>query len=399
MELTPKAQAVELIRSSQNILILTHQDPDGDALGSALALQAALKKIEKTADVAISGRLNPSLEFLPGVSTLSKKLEASSDLLLTIDTRSTGEDLRLGHKKSAEDHRVTIIISPQRGTLVPEDVTITRSGPKYDLVIVLDTADLSLLGDILADFPDLLYETPTISIDHHPTNSYFAKVNWVDMTSTSTAEMLVSLIESLGRQETLLDADIATCLLTGLITDTDSFQNMNTTPKSLTVAAQLIAAGARQQEIVEKIYRTKRFITLKLWGKILSNIQENRELRFAWATLRESEMREVGADPDESKGGLIDELLKSIANVDFVFLLSEKGEEIHGSLRSVKPSYNVAEIAKLFGGGGHVPAAGFALNGTLDQQEQQIIRKITEFVRSKSAKGSLILPETILEQK
>lgn len=399
MELTPKAQAVELIRSSQNILILTHQDPDGDALGSALALQAALKKIEKTADVAISGRLNPSLEFLPGVSALSKKLEASSDLLLTIDTRSTGEDLRLGHKKSAEDHRVTIIISPQRGTLVPEDVTITRSGPKYDLVIVLDTADLSLLGDILADFPDLLYETPTISIDHHPTNSYFAKVNWVDMTSTSTAEMLVSLIESLGRQETLLDADIATCLLTGLITDTDSFQNMNTTPKSLTVAAQLIAAGARQQEIVEKIYRTKRFITLKLWGKILSNIQENRELRFAWATLRESEMREVGADPDESKGGLIDELLKSIANVDFVFLLSEKGEEIHGSLRSVKPSYNVAEIAKLFGGGGHVPAAGFALNGTLDQQEEQIIRKITEFVRSKSAKGSLILPETILEQK
>lgn len=399
MELTPKAQAVELIRSSQNILILTHQDPDGDALGSALALQAALKKIEKTADVAISGRLNPSLEFLPGVSTLSKKLEASSDLLLTIDTRSTGEDLRLGHKKSAEDHRVTIIISPQRGTLVPEDVTITRSGPKYDLVIVLDTADLSLLGDILADFPDLLYETPTISIDHHPTNSYFAKVNWVDMTSTSTAEMLVSLIESLGRQETLLDADIATCLLTGLITDTDSFQNMNTTPKSLTVAAQLIAAGARQQEIVEKIYRTKRFITLKLWGKILSNIQENRELRFAWATLRESEMREVGADPDESKGGLIDELLKSIANVDFVFLLSEKGEEIHGSLRSVKPSYNVAEIAKLFGGGGHVPAAGFALNGTLDQQEEQIIRKITEFVRSKPAKGSLILPETILEQK
>ncbi len=399
MELTPKAQAVELIRSSQNILILTHQDPDGDALGSALALQAALKKIEKTADVAISGRLNPSLEFLPGVSTLSKKLEASSDLLLTIDTRSTGEDLRLGHKKSAEDHRVTIIISPQRGTLVPEDVTITRSGPKYDLVIVLDTADLSLLGDILADFPDLLYETPTISIDHHPTNSYFAKVNWVDMTSTSTAEMLVSLIESLGRQETLLDADIATCLLTGLITDTDSFQNMNTTPKSLTVAAQLIAAGARQQEIVEKIYRTKRFITLKLWGKILSNIQENRELRFAWATLRESEMREVGADPDESKGGLIDELLKSIANVDFVFLLSEKGEEIHGSLRSVKPSYNVAEIAKIFGGGGHVPAAGFALNGTLDQQEEQIIRKITEFVRSKSAKGSLILPETILEQK
>lgn len=398
MEMTPKAQAAELIRSSQNILLLTHSDPDGDALGSSLALALTLKKLGKNVDVAAAGAINQALAFLPGFTTVMQKLEASNDILITVDTRSTGEDLRLGHKKTPETHQVTIIISPQRGSLLPEDVTVSRSRPKYDLIVILDSSDLDRLGGIVADFPDLLFETPTVSIDHHATNSYFAKVNWVDMTSTATAEMLVSLLESLGRQENLLDADIATCLLTGLITDTDSFQNTSTTPKSLTVAAQLIAAGARQQEIIERVYRTRRFITLKLWGKILSNIQENQPLRFAWATLREREMKEVGADPSESKGGLIDELLKSIANVDFVFLLSEKEGEIHGSLRAVRSSYNVAEIAQLFNGGGHVPAAGFAVNGTLDEKETEIVGKITEFVEKKVRSGTLTLPESIIER-
>jgi len=399
MEMPPKSQAVELIKNSQQILLLTHTDPDGDALGSTLALSLALKKLGKNVDIALDGELNDNLSFLPGYKSLSGQIEASNDLVITIDTRSTGEDLKLGHKKVEKDHQVVIVISPQRGSLVPEDITIQRSRPKYDLVIILDTAGIDRLGNVLTTFPDLLYETPTISIDHHPTNSYFAKVNWVDMTSTSTAEMLVSLIESLSRAEQLLDADIATCLLTGLLTDTNSFQNINTTPKSLTVAAQLIAAGARQQEIVERVFRTKRFITLKLWGKILSNIKENKPLRFAWATLRSKEMEEVGADPNESKGGLIDELLKSIIDVDFVFLLSEKNGETHGSLRSVKPGFNVAEIAKLFNGGGHVPAAGFAVAGELDQNEEEIISKITDYVQSHQGESSAKQPEMTIEAK
>lgn len=384
MEMTPKAQAVELIRSSERILIISHSDPDGDALGSALALSLALKKIGKKIDVAAAGRLDQTSSFLPGFNTITQELQASNDLILTIDTRSTGEDLKLGHKKVADKHQVVIAVSPPKGSLLPEDVTISRSRAKYDLVIILDCSNLERIGPLLADFPDLLFEVPTISVDHHSDNAYFAKVNWVDMTSTSTAEMLVSLIEALGRNEVLLDADIATCLLTGLITDTDSFQNISTTPKSLTVAAQLIAAGARQQEIIEKIYRTKRFITLKLWGKILSNIKENKQLRFAWASIRQREMREIGFNPEESKGPLVDELLKSIAGVDFVFLLSEKDGEIHGSLRSVKPIFNVSEIAKLFGGGGHIPASGFALSGSLDEREEEIIQKITDFVSKRS---------------
>ncbi|MEX1051841.1 MAG: bifunctional oligoribonuclease/PAP phosphatase NrnA [Patescibacteria group bacterium] len=385
MEATPKSQAVELIRSANSILILTHHDPDGDAIGSALGLRLALLKLTKQVDVIFSGEVAENLKFLPGFDESKTKLDGSNELVITIDTRSSGEELRLGHKKLTDKHQVMIVISPQKGTLVPEDVVVTRSRPKYDLVVMLDCATQDRLGPVLEQYPDLLFEVPTVSIDHHSTNSYFAKINWVDMTACATAEILLSLIEALGRNEPLIDEDIATALLTGLITDTGSFRYASTTPKALTVAAQLIAAGARQQEIVDRVLKTKSLALLKLWGRILSNIEENRELGFAWATIREREIKEVTGSETISKGELIDELLANVTDADFVFLLSEKEGRVNGSFRAVKPGVNVAVLAQLFGGGGHVPAAGFSFPGTLDDKEKEIIDAVTKAVLERKA--------------
>lgn len=384
METTPKVQISELIRNSNSVLVLAHADPDGDAIGSVLAMRLILQKLKKEVDVALFGSLPQNCSFLPGFGEIGQAVEASNDLVLTIDTRQTGNDLKLGHKLLNDKRQVIIVLSPSRGTLVPEDVTIARSRPKYDLILILDCSELERIGPIVKDMPDLFYETPTVSIDHHATNSYFAKVNWVDMTATSTAEMLVSLIESLGRNENLLDADVATCLLTGLTTDTGSFQNQTTTPKSLTVAAQLVAAGARQQEIIEKIFRTKPLSTLKLWGKVLSNIHEDTKHNFVWASVTSEEAKSVGADPKET-GGMIDELLKTAAGVNFVLLLSERNGRVHGSLRSVNKAFNVAEISKLFGGGGHLPAAAFEVDGTLQEKEANLITDIKNHLETKAA--------------
>lgn len=387
MELTPKAQTVELIRQSKKILLLAHSDADGDAVGSILALRLTLQKQEKEVDAALFGRMPQNCSFLPGYDQLKQEIAASNDLVITVDTRATGEELKLGHKKLTDKHQVVIVITPQKGSLVPEDISITRARPKYDLVILLDCSTWERLGPVHKELSDLFYETPTINIDHHADNSYFAKVNWVDLTSTSTAEMLVSLIESLGRAESLFDADIATALLTGLITDTNSFQNICTTPKSLTVAAQLVAAGARQQEIIEKIYNTKSLTTLKLWGKVLTNIKENKDLRFLWAIISAKEIESVGAKPGDTSG-LIDELLKTVGEMEFVLLLSEREGNVHGSLRSVSRTFNVAELARLFGGGGHTAAAAFELPGKIEQLETDIIQKISDFMTSKVAPKS-----------
>jgi phosphoesterase RecJ-like protein len=384
MEPTPKAQSVELIKQAERVLILTHRDPDGDALGSSLALHRALKKLGKEVDVVFQGPLPEVFSFLPGYNEAKTELGGSNDLVLTVDTRNTGEDLKLGYKKMSEERRIKIVITPPRGSLVPEDVTIERSLPKYDLIILLDLNKLDRVGALKEHFSDLFYEVPTVNIDHHADNSQFAKINWVDITATSTAEILVSLIESLSRDEPLLDADIATLLLTGLITDTGSFQYRNTTPKSLTVAAQLVAAGARQQEIIERLYRTITLPRMKLWGRMLAKVREDKDARFIWSTLTDQDVKETGGDPGDVSG-LASELAKSIGEADFALLLSDREGFVRGNLRSINPICNVAEIAHSLGGGGHQAASGFRYEGTIAEREAEILEKIRQFRLASSA--------------
>lgn len=388
MEVTPKAQTVELIKQANSILILTHRDPDGDALGSSLALYLALKKMQKEVDVLFQGPIGEVFSFLPGFEAAKTSLVDSNDLVLTIDTRNTGEDLKLGYKKLPEEKRIKIVITPPRGSLAPEDVTITRSVPKYDLIVLLDSNKLDRVGSFKEQFADMFYEVPTVVIDHHADNTQFAKINWVDITATSTAEILVSLIESLSRDEPLLDADIATALLTGLITDTGSFQYRGTTPKSLTVAAQLVAAGARQQEIIERLYRTITLPRMKLWGRMLSKVQLDSEHKFIWSTITEQDLIETGGDAGDVSG-LASELSKSVDDADFALLLSDRERVIRGNLRAIKPTCNVSEIAHQFGGGGHQAASGFRVDGTIGEKESEILAKIRA-LRSRVAADSII---------
>ncbi len=392
MEITPKAQIVDLVKQSQTILLLTHQDPDGDALGSALALTLALKKLQKTVDVVFAGTISEVFSFIPGFSLSKRSLDSSNDLVITIDTRNTGEELKLGYKKLVEEHRIKIVITPPKGALLPEDVIIERSRPKYDLVIFLDCNKMERVGSMKTDFADLFYEVPTVSIDHHADNTHFAKVNWVDMTATSTAEILVSLIESLSRDEPLMDADIATALLTGLTTDTGSFQH-NPTPKSLTVAAQLVAAGARQQEIVEKIYRTISLGRMRLWGRMLAKVKEDKESKFIWSTITSQDIEETGGDAGDISG-LASELSKSVGEANFALLLSERDGMVRGNLRSIKPTTNVSEIARQLGGGGHPAASGFRVEGTLAQKEAEIFEKIKSFVKNGNGEAQSEIAES-----
>lgn len=382
MELTPKQQTIELIKNSNRILVTTHVNPDGDALGSAVALYLTLKKIGKDVTVANPDNVPMVLSFLPSIGEISKDLTGTKDFIITLDCSQTQVE-KLGYKNAPEEKKLNIILTPKSGSFEPKNVSFGFGAYKYDLIFVLDSPDLDRLGKFFENQPQLFYETPIINIDHHPGNDYFGKVNWVDLTATSTSEILVSLFESLGRDKSLLDADIATCLLTGITTDTGSFQNSNTTPKSFTVAAQLVAAGGRQQEIIQKIYKTKPLTTLKLWGKVLSKIYEDPEHRFVWSTVTTHDLKTVGADDTET-AGVIDELLKTVPDVDFVLLLSEKKGGIHGSFRTIEKGIDVSELAKIFDGGGHQAAAAFHMpNANLAEAENEILSKVREFQERK----------------
>jgi len=383
MELTPKQQTIELVRSAQKVLIFSHVNPDGDALGSILALTLVLKKLGKEVTAVTQENIPENLQFLPSKDHLSSTFSGTKDFILAVNTSKVKVD-KLSYKNVVEENKLNIIITPTAGLFKPEDVTFSFGNYKYDLIIVLDSPDLERLGDFYDKNTELFYETPVVNIDHHGGNDHFGKVNWVDLTATSTAEILVALIESLSRDKPLLDSDVATALLTGIIVDTGSFQNSNTTPKSFTVAAQLVAAGARQQEIIKWIFKTRSLSTLKLWGRVLENVKEEKQYNFIYSSVSRSDFTQIQAN-DSATSGVLDELLKTAPNIDFALLLSEKNDGLHGSFRAAKVGVDVAAIARLFGGGGHEAAAAFNLAGeTLSSRGNDVVAKIRDWQSKKT---------------
>ncbi|MBU6389427.1 bifunctional oligoribonuclease/PAP phosphatase NrnA [Patescibacteria group bacterium] len=374
-EMTPKQQWSELVKNAKTVLILPHANPDGDALGSALAMKIGLEKLGKEVTLAVSGQLSQSFNFLPHFATITTDASLQKDLLIVVD-ESQARVANVSLKRAAEN-KLMIVITPKDGLLTETNLHIEEGSFNVDLIIAIDCADPERLGDIYEENSSLFYEVPVVNIDHHPGNTNFGKVNIVDLTASSTAEILVSLLETIGKETPdMLDPDIATCLLTGITTDTGSFQNNNTTPKSLTVAAQLVAAGGRQQEIIKNLFKTRTLSTLRLWGRALSYIKEDQPHKFAWSILNKADFVAAQAKPEEASG-VIDELLKTASGMDFVLLMTERDGGIHGSFRSTNPTVDVSALAALFGGGGHPQAAAFQMaNATLAQKEMEIIHRL-----------------------
>ncbi len=376
MELTPKQQVVDILRNKQKFLILTHRNPDGDAVGSILALYLSLKKLSKDAHAVCCDVVPAVFDFLPDTGALEQEIAGNRDFVISLDVSKTEAD-KVMYKLNG--NKLDFIITPKNGSFSNQMVSFGDGGYHYDAIIVLDSPDLERVGDPYEKHPELFYELPIVNIDHHAGNDFFGKINLVDLTATSTAEILVSVIEALTGDSKFINDEIATALLTGIITDTNSFQNLNTTPKSLTVSAQLVASGARQQDIIKKIYKTKPLSTLRLWGRALSNLRDEKNYNFVWASLTKKDFLEVGAAENESSG-VIDELLKTASGVEFALILTEKNGDVHGSLRSINRTKNVAEIAEMFGGGGHPLAAAFQMkNTTLAQSSSSIIQRIRNY--------------------
>ena len=172
--------------------------------------------------------------------------------------------------------------------------------------------------------------------------------------------------------EELLDEDVATLLLVGIVTDTGSFQHTNTSPEAFEVAADLLERGARQQEIIKHIYKTKSLATLKLWGRVLSKIQYNNEAKLVYSTITQQDLTDTGAESSDS-GGIIDELMSNAPDAEVVMLLKEKEPGlVSGSLRAPGKLADVSKIAGKMGGGGHKKAAGFRIRDKSMEEALQI---------------------------
>ena len=390
-----RKQIVETVKRSENILLMPSTPVDGDSLGSSLALYLIFKKMGKQVTVVCADPIPDAFKFLPTTKVISDEFQGTKYFIVTLDCKKSKINTI---RTKLEEDKVNIIITAKKGQFSANDVSFHHGENKYDLIITVDTGDLQQLGRFYEDNTQMFTQIPLINIDHHASNDHFGKINYVDIMSSATTELLIPLIQDFEQdQDTkFMDPDIATLLLAGIITDTGSFQNANTTPRSFAASAYLIKHGARQQEIIQHVFKTKNLSTLKLWGRILSKIKVDEQHRVVWSSINEKDLMDAKANPDET-GGIIDELLSNAPNSEIVILLKQKEDGvISGSVRTPNESIDASQIAEMFGGGGHVQAAGFKIESdNFEETEKMVIEKVREFQQKRMKAGvNFAQPET-----
>src|SRR5436309_9616111 len=314
-DLTTVADA---IRGGERFTLTTHENPDGDALGSLLAAKVAFDQLGKDSVMVLHGDapLPGEYQFMP-LADLSRRW--------------------------------------------PDDVSERT-------LVALDCANESRIAD-----PDILGRVPlTLDVDHHHDNTRFGDVNLVDAAASSTGEVLRDVLRELAIE---LTPSIAEPLYIALVTDTGRFQYTNTTPKALRLAAELVEAGAVVHRIFQGVYESVQFAKLKLLARALERAQVYEGGRIVVSHLLRTDFAEVGAAEPYSEG--IIDYLRAVEGAELAVLIREPprddGPTRKVSLRASVDELDVSAIARTFGGGGHRQAAGFSSDASIDE--------ITELIR------------------
>lgn len=316
--LTQEQQIFEQIKKASNILITFKKTWNGDAVASALAMFLFLRKLDKNVElVAEKFSLDKLYSFLPGYTEIKHTLDNLRKFIICLDITNTKVSQI---KYQQEENKLNFIISPKDGFFTTSDITSGASGFKYDLIIVIDTADLESLGRIYDNDTEFFYQTPIINIDHNSTNEEFGQINFIELTAVSTSEIVFSLFASYSRD--LVDENIATCLLAGIIAETKSFKTNNITPRSLLTASQLMSLGARREQIVNHLYRSKSLNVLKLWGRVLARLSSSLDNKLVWSTLSSSDFSKTNSS-EKDLTDVIDELIINIPQAKIIAIIYE----------------------------------------------------------------------------
>jgi len=339
MELQPIEQAVELLKKSRTPLISIPERPTTDAIAAALGLLLVLEKMDQRPRiVSPKFSLPPSHSFLPKSDAIEQDLTSLQDFILTVDLgRTKLESLSY----NLESDKLHIHLKPKQGFYEPKDVTTSAGQFAHDLILVLDTPTLDHLGRIASENAEFFYHTPTINIDHHSSNNRFGNVNLVDVVANSVSEIVFELIKALKHD--LMDEQLATTLLTGIMSKTKAFQSQSVTPRSLAVASHLVSAGARRDEIVKNLYQTKSISTLRLWGHALSKLQMTPDKNTVWTAVTQSDLKTAQASPNDAPG-VLDELMVNTPGAKYYLLFVEHDREVEVILNH-SPEATVPQIA------------------------------------------------------
>jgi len=330
MALKINDQIKETILSAKKILTLLPQNPSNDAISAGLALYLFLKEKNIESDIATNDPLRniSKLNFLPQPDNIQSSVLGARDFILSFNTKYN----KITNIKTQRlEDETRIYITPENGAIDPRDFSFIPAEFKYDLLICINSPDKESFGKIFEDNPDIFYEVPIINIDNHSTNDNFGQINLVNIKASSVSEILFDFFAQFDNS--LIKDNIAKCLLTGIISATKSFQNTKTTPHALKISSDLMILGANQQEIIRHLFKTQPFNTLKLWGRIMSKLKWDDNLRLVWSVVSIEDFVQSRTEPAD-----ISFILEKIqsnyeAGEIFLILYASSHQKIKGILK------------------------------------------------------------------
>ncbi|MFH0912356.1 MAG: bifunctional oligoribonuclease/PAP phosphatase NrnA [Patescibacteria group bacterium] len=291
--------------SANRILVVSHLKPDGDAVGASLALKLGIQALGKPVEVACLDTPPECFSFLP--------------------------------------HFFNI-----RTAFAPQD---------FDAVIIVDCGDWVRTGFFTTSELQIDWPRHLAVIDHHCIQNLTPGLHIVDPTASSSAELVFYVLKQWGIEIT---KDMATCLFAGISTDTGSFKHTNTNQEVLQLAGSLMEKGANLSKIERYVYADKDLSKLRLWGRVLQKMHRNQRWNILVAIITAQDLAECEATDEDLEGAV--DLMRTVPNVKAVILGSERGAEFKFNLRTEDLEVDVSRLAALFGGGGHIKAAGFSLS-------------------------------------
>jgi len=310
-----------VVGRAQRILLASHKNC-GDATGSMVACYLAFSHLSKPVDMFLPGAVSANLAFLPA----TEKIITDSSKINLAD---------------------------------------------YDLFFCVDAAEVAMTG-LAEQWQKRPSSLITVNFDHHLTNPGYGDINIVDKTASAACAMVYEWFKLAGYP---IDQKMAACLLTGILTDTGSFSNPATDGMALRTAAELLRYGVSVAAVLGSVVYNKTLNELKLWGRALERLSVNTELGIVSTIITNQDLVDLKIDPQAVEG--IANFLNDLSGWRAVLVLKEQSDgSIKGSLRTTREDVDVAELAKLFGGGGHRKAAGFTIKGRLVERDNRWVVEV-----------------------
>ena len=324
------AEMSRAILSCKNMLLASHENPDCDALGSMLALGNGLLSIGKKVDLYSSDNIPNHLKFLPDWGIITNDLSAL--------------------KK------------------------------KYDLIVLLDCTDIYRPGKAFGDFISDYKEKKLIFIDHHDTNNANSDMSLLDVDAACTGILVYKLLKQCNIE---INKEIADCVLSTIIGDTGSFRYSNTNSEALKISGELLEVGADLTMITQAIYENEPLSKIKLISEAINTLEVDNTTKIASIYVDESMYKRTNTTREDTEG--IVNITRSINGISVAIFFKQvhvNGNNLPAWKVSLRSKYNVdvSKIAQKFGGGGHIKAAGFSIEGSIENVKNEVLQSVKEVI-------------------